>query len=355
MAELSVLSPLHIGNGNEFTLIDFIIGNKNFININFDKVVDYCSEKSIKLDEEIEKEKENFKMEEFFKKYSLKPEDYSRYVIPLNIDFSRIRQTKPKIKEFIKGANKFPYIPGSSIKGAIRTALLWAVLQDKDIFEYCDKLYKDYVKPKIACKGLEEKIFGTGAHKDILRVLRISDTKQLELKNLEVNEIKIIGNPASIPTYVENLKSGSMTNFDLWIDEKLLKEDIFNDKIIRNYLNTKSIFKICNEFCKEILVKQLNYRFNPPTVKKEFEQLKKDIENCKENEMILNLGWGGGWYPKTIGLKIERYNEWENGRKLRYTLQLGKNPKTKRFVLDFPKTRRMTIDDKPLGWVKVKI
>lgn len=296
MAELSVISPLHIGNGNEFTLIDFIMDNKNFINIDFDKVVDYCSEKNIKLAEEIEEKLDKFKMEEFFKKNNLNSEDFSRYVIPMKIDFDRIRQTKPRVREFIKDANKLPYIPGSSIKGAIRTAIFWSALDDKDIFKYCDELYDSRVKPKTACKKLEQKIFGKDAHEDFFRALRISDTRQLEIQTLEVNEIKIIGNPESIPTYIENLKAESRTNFDMWIDEKVSYGDM--DK----YLNIKNILKICNEFSMSVVEKQSMYNDFEDSTKKFFkEDLKNNIKNCKDNEAIFNLGWGGVGIQKQSG------------------------------------------------------
>jgi len=31
------------------------------------------------------------------------------------------------------------------------------------------------------------------------------------------------------------------------------------------------------------------------------------LNGLKETEAIMNLGWGGGWYGKTIGLKVENY------------------------------------------------
>lgn len=348
MAELTVISPMHIGNGNEFTLIDFIMDNKNFINIDFDKVVDYCSENNLKLAQEIEEKLDKFKMEDFFKRNLLNPVDFSRYALPLKIDFDRMRQTKPRVREFIKDANKFPYVPGSSIKGAIRTAILWSALKDKDIFHYCDAMYDSRVNPKTACKKLEQKVFGKEAHEDVFRALRISDTNQLEIKDLEVNEIKIIGNLEPIPTYIESLKIGSITNFTMWIDEKISCGDM--DK----YFNIKKILKVCNDFSMAVVEKQSIYNYYEDTTKKFFtEYLKNSIKSCKENEAIFNIGWGGGWYTKTIGSKIEKYREWKNLRESK--LNLGKNPKTKRFVQNFPKTRRVTLDELPLGWVKIRI
>jgi CRISPR-associated protein Csm5 len=363
--ELEVLSPLHIGNGNEFTLIDFVINNKNFIKVNFDKLAGYCFENKIPLAEEIEEKKENFKMEDFFKKHKLESKNFSDYSIPVNIDLNRMRRTKPKIKEFIKSANKSPYIPGSSIKGAVRTALLWSALTNSDINKHCDNMLNmKKVKRKEACKKLEEQIFGEDAHKDILRALRISDIDAIPIKNnLEVNEIKIIGNPSSIPTYVENLKEGTKTNFDFWMDKRLLNEEDFESNKLKNCMNIGNIAKICREFSLEFVKKQLKYKQYDNKTEKFYKDLYEKIHNLKEDKTILNIGWGGGWYSKTIGLKVENYPKFSADprnfnrfkRTLRSKLNLGKNPRSKSFVLNFPKTRRVTISNIPLGWVKVRL
>ncbi|MEM1513402.1 MAG: type III-A CRISPR-associated RAMP protein Csm5 [Candidatus Thermoplasmatota archaeon] len=353
--ELEVLTPLHVGNGNVFTSIDFVIENKNFIKMDFDKFAGYCIENNISLVEEINKEKEDFKMEDFLKKNNLNPTDFSQYSIPMKIDFDRIRNTKPQIREFIKNIEGFPYIPGSSIKGAIRTALLWKIVSEEKVFDYCKELLeKKYIKPNEACIRLEKEIFGKEPHYDILRALRISDTLPFSLSSLEINEIKIVGNPRTIPTYIESIKRGEKTSFYFRIDNELLNKHIFKENLVKEYMKKEEIFKICSEFSKEIILKQLNYKFSNVT-KNVFYKLKDEIENCKENEMILNLGWGGGWHAKTIGLKAEKFEEWEKGRNLRKKLGLGRNPKTGKFVLKFPKTRRVSYNNEyPLGWVKIR-
>ncbi len=356
MAELEILSPLHVGNGKVLGLIDFVLKANKFVKIRFDKLAEYCYENNINLAGGIEDgkfkvrygKKRFFSVEKFLEYYRMDHSLFAEYEIPANIE-ERKRETKIEVREFIKNVEKKPYLPGSSIKGGIRTALLWKVLK-KDIFnKYCDVLMKNRSKRKNPCKNLEEKIFGK-VHEDIFRVLRVSDTMPLGLSNLNVSEIKIIGNPTAIPTYVECLKKGK-TMFDLWIDEKLLEER-FGENKLKEYFRVDKILKVCNEFSMAVVEKQLKYNNFTNDTKKFFVELKNRIKECKENEAILNTGWGGGWYSKTIGLEIETYKEWD---RLRIKLNLGKNLRTKRFVINFPKTRRVTIDGVPLGWVKVRV
>ncbi len=360
MAELEVLSPLHIGNGNVLGLIDFVLEDERFVKINFDRLAEYCYDKGIDLAKGIEEERfkerykneEIFSIEKFLASYRIDYGMFADYQIPLNIG-ARRRETKIEVREFIKNAKRRPYLPGSSIKGGIRTALLWRVLRDEQgrVIKYCDELMKKRrIKRDNACKDLEKAIFGKNAHEDILRALQISDTEPLEQNNLNVSEIEIIGNPTPIPTYVECLSGGSRAEFSLRINENLLGEKLFEKHILRGYLNAERILKICNEFSGVVIEKQLEYNYKDNTIKF-FEGLKGKVERCKENEAILNIGWGSGWYSKTIGLEMEKYRSWDKLRRAK--LSLGKNPRTKRFVLKFPKTRRVTIDGLPLGWIKV--
>ena len=369
MAELEVLSPLHIGNGNTLGLIDFIVMKDRFVRINFDKLADYCYEADIDLAEGVEDRRfkvrhgkeEIFSIEKFVEFYGIDYNEFTEYTIPLNIE-ARTRETKIEVKEYIKDGMGRAYIPGSSIKGAIRTALLWSVLDEEEIKKYCDELMRGgKINAKRACKRLEEKIFGNVAHEDILRVVRISDTEPLAVKELNVSEIKILGNPSPIPTYVENLRIGAKTKLDIRVDKNLLSEEIFVKNVLRDYINPGDILRVCRSFSMEYVKKQGSYRSYNAGTRQFYRELNNTINELRENEAMLNLGWGGGWYGKTIGLKVENYQEFTANprdfnrfkRTLRYKLKLGKRGKG--FVLNFPKTRRVTIDEIPLGWVKVKI
>lgn len=368
MANLEILSPLHVGNGSTLGLIDFVLKDKTLVKIKFDKLLDYCFEKKIDLAEGIDNEKfkiayrndKIFSIEKFLRFYNIDYNQFAEYEIPLNIE-GRKRETKIEIREFIKNVEKKPYLPGSSIKGGVRTALLWKIMSEEGskINKYCDELMEKRIDRSKACDNLEKEIFGRDAHEDILRALRISDTKPLEPSNLDVSEIKILGNPSSIPTYVECLKNGK-TTFDLWIDEKLLGERLFEGNKLRDYLCIDGILEVCHEFSVAIIEKQSKYNFENNT-KIFFNDLKRNIESCKENEAILNIGWGGGWYSKTIGLEVEKYKNFTANprsdqfkRTLRYKLNLGKKPGSREFVLNFPKTRRVTIDGLLMGWMKIQ-
>lgn len=382
---MKLLSPLHIGNGNELKMIDFYLDEKEgkIKFINFDKFIDFCLEKDIDLNEEIQKNKyktgKDFSITKFMNANKIDPSCFTSYAVSSKIE-ERDRESEFAIKEFVKCGGA--YIPGSSIKGAIRTALMWKCLNERyDGVEIVQNSLKTWLKKnritgrdlKFLDDNISEIVFGKDPHSDILRILRPSDTKPAGKNHLEVSEIKIVGNSQEIPVYVENLKAGSELFFDVIFDEYLInqnegKPDFKNHPCIK-YMNVQAICEACNEFSRKVIEKHLEYmweNYRCDSAVDEFDMLWNEATNCKENEAILHIGWGGGWYSTTIGLIIETLpgfttplkgdpKKWglENNT-IRNSFGLGKKPGTNKFSVNYPKTRRVTLEGKPLGWVKLE-
>ena len=93
--------------------------------------------------------------------------DYSLHAID-----SYLSSPAQQIKEFIRDGFDRPYIPGSSIKGAIRTAVLSSIAQamnETDFFKNVKN--KGYITPNT----LEAKVFGKNPNNDVFRYVRVSD------------------------------------------------------------------------------------------------------------------------------------------------------------------------------------
>ena len=93
--------------------------------------------------------------------------------------------------------------------------------------------------------------------------------------------------------------------------------------------------------------------------------MKSEIEACGDNETVLHIGWGGGWYSTTIGMLVEKHSNFTTGVKasprywrldrhtIRSKFRLGNKPRSRDYSINFPKTRRITIEGEPLGWAKI--
>ncbi|AKB26312.1 CRISPR-associated protein, Csm5 family [Methanosarcina sp. MTP4] len=381
---MKLLSPLHVGNGNELKMVDFHLNKRKGIIkfINFEKFIEHCIKENIDLKEEMQNRRyytgRDFSITRFMNVNNIDPNAFTSYAVDAKIE-TRSRESEFAIKEFVKCGG--PYLPGSSIKGAIRTALLWKSLTERpDGVEIVQNGLKPWLKKhRISgrdLKSLDDNIskivFGKDTHSDILRVMRPSDTIIAGKNHLEVSEIKIVGNSQEIPVYVENLKAGSELFFDLVFDEYLLNQNKgkpdFKNHPCAKYMNVQAICKACNEFSKNVLEKHLEYmweNYNCDSTIDEFDMLWNEVLKCEENEAILHIGWGGGWYSTTIGLILDSFPNFtssleksSNHRKhtensIREHLQLGRKPGTNKYSSNFPKTRRLTIEGKPLGWVKL--
>lgn len=374
--KIELLSPLHIGNGNELKLIDFYLDDKeNLIKrIDFSKFTDYCFENRINLMKEINNKRyltgRDFSITKFMDENRIDPDAFSSYTIKAVIE-KRGRETEFTVKEHIKYSGA--YIPGSSIKGAIRTAVMWTFLNESGnegiLFGELDKLLKGSRTPdfKHIDDEISMRVFGRDAHRDVFRALRITDTNPLDLSNLEVSQVQIVGNPQDIPVYLENLKTGTDASFDMHLDEDILNK-LNMDSKLRQYMDVDGLCKVCNAFSKSIVEGHLGYfweEYGCANTVSMLEKLRDDIIACGSNEAIIHIGWGGGWYSTTVGLLVMNHPAFTSAvnknmkywspekHTLRYKLQLGKKPGTRNFSKQFPKTRRVTVKGEPLGWVKM--
>ncbi len=160
---LKTLTPLHIGNGEILNALDYIIYNNNyyrisqnqflkFLNNNQDLVNKY-SDWILKESDDIEylennkkNERDRFKKQDFNQQLSQKRTEFNLlnfiksinktndFIKFLDVNCKKIEinlHPKQQIRGLIQSPNNQPYIPGSSIKGAIRTALLFNFLNHK--------------------------------------------------------------------------------------------------------------------------------------------------------------------------------------------------------------------------------
>ncbi len=295
---IQTFSPIHIGTGNTFEPFEFIIINRIFYKIDQDKAFKIILQKypdSItKLDKWISdnskllaQSKDNLKQSEIRQKFNLayfcenilgdKPltneliNKASAYKckVPYSL------QSKYQISECIKDANYNPYIPGSSIKGAIRTALLnIAILEssEKEITKIINTLKttlnnklnsaKDLTKelPKIS-KFLDEKLaqmlcicgkkkFDRNTNRietkfddikfDLFKFIKITDAigENVNISILPPNLYVIDKNPQSQLPAIESIDSNSIFKFNIIINEdeirlinRKTKDENYNDWI----------------------------------------------------------------------------------------------------------------------------
>ena len=200
------------------------------------------------------------------------------------------------IQAFIKDPYQKPYIPGSSLKGAVRNILLGLMIEQKEydvnnIKRTIDKFQGKRSKfLKQESETLEVSMFHTkisdgtevtDAVNDAMRGIRFSDSRPISLDMLTLAQkvdVHTDGSDRNMPLVRETLKPGTEVTFGMTIDQT--ETDISGDDILRAidgfYTDYQTMF-----------LKQFRYR-------------DADEELSLQGEHILFLGGGVGYPSKTV-------------------------------------------------------
>ncbi|MEM2583009.1 MAG: type III-A CRISPR-associated RAMP protein Csm5 [Candidatus Thermoplasmatota archaeon] len=355
--EVEVISPLHVGSGEEISPLEYTVDEK-FYRIDSDSLF-----KDEKFD--IDGFVDDIKLGLIdIEKYKDLAKKHIKYAIEIS-NSARKNIKRKDVLEFIKTGGRI-YVPGSSIKGAIRTAFLWYILKKKK--ELYEKMKEDLEKiltrerkpdKKYVDDEIEKKVFGKEPQYDIFKAIQISDGNILPTDRLKIEMVKVLSTTSygytwkNFLLFLETLKVGTKFEIDIKIDEYLTEENIarkleFNDKIEC----LKNIEEICKKYSMQLIDYEIDF-FEKYKRNDELNEIINFYKNLKKkDDLLLRLSWGAGWHSMTIGrmLQEDRDIDFLGLRKL---YNLGKFS-----VQEFPKTRRIVFDDKPkypLGWIKLKV
>ena len=123
ICELEAIFPVHIGTGMSYDRAEFVVKNGILHRISMRKLIDMLSRREIdNLTAQLVRG--SFSIGEFLRRTDIEPGEVSVYSL-------ECKMAPKKIREQIKTADR-AYLPGSSIKGAIRGALLYWYLKTND-------------------------------------------------------------------------------------------------------------------------------------------------------------------------------------------------------------------------------
>ena len=388
--QLETITPVHIGTGETLNFMDGCYANGRWYHIDLDKVLAHPSTDLNALTSEMAQR--DFRWERYLRQHGSDLSELSAYsfLCPQSPE-------EVEIREAIKTVHNQPYIPGSTLKGAIRTRLLWDIVNNEDEEHYEQSL--DYLKA-LSNKGprgnqeknqparrIENFAFGKDPNHDLLRALQISDTKSLESDVLEIGMVwtvtlnqgnqleEKINRGREYRNFVQQLRSGQHLTFTLKIDELLFREREkarldFNELQIDAVQN---IADVCHWVTADLIERERNFFnvHNLPEIADVYDRLIHCNDNLPKGAFLLQIGWGTGYHTSTITplfLPDENSDEEldegnpmdkESFTNLRKRFKLGES-RSQRGHYDerkFPKTRRILYRGQnpiaPLGWVKI--
>ena len=343
--KLETLSPVHIGNGKTLKRdFDFVThGN-----------ITYCLNVDLILREKEDQWKNNKGSYPLPGKL-LRADEYKNFSRYTMRGIPRSVLSNAEVKSFIKDVYDYPYIPGSSLKGALRTALAWNGWN-----EVKPKLNRNAIGHRRSWAGqrLEKKIFGRDPNHDLLRALQVSDMMQEKKKDkglILVNAQVLTQNDAGSPIELEALKAGISLQGSIKIDDALF-EDWAEDKL--HFQNRKhwlyELIPRVNAHTQNRIDPLINW-FNDAGITK-IAKFYTQVRDAKvgSHQAIFQLGWGGGWDSKTFGSHLKKNEHLFKKLLSDFRMRKGHGP-----IKDFPVSKRLVVKDDgtniyplaPFGWV----
>ena len=182
-------------------------------------------------------------LSEWLKKNKVKPSVWQKWT-SYSVDFQSANWEYLDINPFVKDAYGNPYVPGSSVKGLLRTVLMARKLQDnpsdfqtvqQDVIKNASKNNrKNCLKDE--AKTLEVQSFHQlkrnekrryDAVNDVLCGIRIGDSEPLKTSDLTLCQkidIDKDGKRNALPLLRESLKPGTVIRLPMTIDTEICKE-----------------------------------------------------------------------------------------------------------------------------------
>jgi CRISPR-associated protein Csm5 len=372
---VTCLTPVHIGTGARLNHFDgFWVGDR-WWRIELDRVL--AGGVDARALAEAMKER-SFRWPDWLRANGLQPAQVSTYGVTC-----RLNPQELEIREALKDVYQQPYLPGSTLKGALRTALLWWLLDHND--EVCNQL-TDFLlaeirserqpEPRFLARRLEEELLGKEPNTDLLRALHVTDSAPCATERLFLGETMTFSlsqgqlkpkkeSGADFRAFAEWLTAGTELQTSINCDQFLFTPQVrdrleFNDAQVSA---VNELPKVCNAYAQALLRREQDYydAHALPRLGDLYDRFDRLIDDLPPGACLLNLGWGGGWESKTVGDLLRELLSDESFKKLRRRFNLGKHPdKPIDRYLDthFPHSRQLATasgEILPLGWVKLEV
>lgn len=378
--KLETITPIHIGSGETMNQIDGYYANGKWNRIDLDKVLTHPDTDINALTSEMSQR--DFRWSDYFTRNNMNGVEFSTYSLlcSQNPEITEIR-------EAIKSVGNLPYIPGSSIKGAIRTALLSDLINSEEN----EQLYNDsseHLNREIGrgrpqrrrlefpARQIENLAFGKDPNHDLLRALQVSDTKPLESDALAIETAwtvtlnqndelvqKIEGN-TEYKNFVEVIQGVKSLTFTLKIDDLLFRE---REKKKLKYSNVqektlRELADVCKFESKILLEDEQSFfeGYSFTEIANLYDKFINLNDSLTDGSFMLQIGWGTGYLSNTVTSSFTQREDAPvdvMALRERYRLGVSRSQRDHYDEREFPKTRRILYRGQnpiaPLGWVKI--
>ena len=338
--KISTITPVHIGTGDVFMSSEYfmdkrVIKSKEYSTFNRIDLTKYYSSLN-------QAEQDRFSKDLLNPKYILPKlaDDFTRYYA-FNMCKSRPNPGN-EIHENIKIMDK-PYIPGSSIKGAIENALIYNSLTFDDIESMFNRgrINENIIRKFFSPSG--------NPQGSIMRFLQVSDSTTAvrpyiyDVQTLKVDRNGTFKNQMKLffETIVSKRLSASITtSYDSDIYNQLKLDD--KEYLLELDYIKESLYNFANDYIDFEI--DFSKKYDIENSKKFYKALKK--KNSLDTPLI-RLGSTTGLLSSGIIFKVKLHDS------IDYFKEIKKKIRGKKARFDYPITRRVIAETQyPTGWAQ---
>jgi CRISPR-associated protein Csm5 len=351
---VKVLSPVHIGNGEKISRLEFLVEKGRLKVYKFDRIIstiERIANPQLKNNAYLWfKTSKNLSLEEFLRNFKLTLEP--NYELEINGSFN-----SSQVEEFIKTLEG-PYIPGSELKGSIRHLIACAWFMDKPdyVIEKVKQLLnsgraKDQREQNNVEGELERSVFYPKGEKDakfdVLKVLSIPDSQPLPYQSLRVEVPKLIGSNRTLYP-CEALKEGVEFEMEININKNAYRGLETQRKLpeIGKHFSDENTFwnflvECSRKFYSKLLDEEISFFKNrQPDTAKHLEKLKNYLNT---GGVLLRLGKHEGILSTTLLLIVKERDKALFDKFFRATQNIAREQTNK--------TRRVNSQGLTFGWL----
>jgi CRISPR-associated protein Csm5 len=376
---LTCLTPLLVGDGRKLSPIDYMVW-KDHVNVLDQWRIFRLLAKGPRLDGYLAQLKKADKLD--FASWGGFAQNFAGRRIPFESPaysayWNRAMGESLHIPTFATGASG-PYLPGTALKGALRTGMVFANWRDGMLQDVAGRTKGDR-PPRRPAESIEEQALGSaGGNK--MRYIGAGDSATVATGDFKIYLLRtstlqprgggfVLGwkrSPSGTvdgnrpedgnPVFAEMATPGTIFRGD-WMEKKfLLQPEVRRSMRWPEGFNRAKIFEAVNVYAGGLIALQRQYASmaGMGLLDQSLDELEQRLARARENgSCILSMGWGGGLTAKSAWLDTTNadYRQILNAYQI-YNRALASN-------LPFPKTRRIVfLNNKPAtlpGWAELAV
>jgi CRISPR-associated protein Csm5 len=385
--EIETLTPVHLGTGDVLGPLDYALREATVGVADLGRLFRRDPARAEAIGQQLAGASpsalRNLGLERLLTPKELADETLWRYGLPASdatlAELGKARSMEHELRPATKTPDGRAYLPGTAIKGALRTALIFAWSAASP--EWARRLLRQG-KPAEANREVQSVLYGArpDPNHDLLRALMIGDTdaappaetlrvvhERVLSSRIRADRSRAAGPDTYKPflVFLEALAPGTT-----WAASIRLLSDLLDVRrsgelgwsTAQRALNPQTLCGAANRMTAEICQWELEYfglvqGRDCAAVTEFYRTLLAKAQTAAQGTAYLSIGRGAGWHKLTPGILVARHLSPAEVAEFRKAYHLAATDRFDRLSFVFPKSRKVVAEGEravaPLGWVQL--